>query len=203
QDLLLINSCCWPGFEGNTTPRLTLYHNKGNGTFEDVTEKMKLNVTLYGMGVAVGDYDNDGYVDVFITAVGGNRLFHNDKGQGFTDVTTRMGVGGPGGWPGGTKNFLDHKEPITFSTSATFLDYDGDGRLDLFVCNYVTWSPVLDKELGVRLDGTERPYAQPELFKGAQCVLYRNRDGKSLHAVGKETDIDVSDAEAGRHTAPP
>src|SRR5205823_2224620 len=125
--------------EESDRPTLKLYRNKGKGVFEDVTASMRLDVTMYGMGVTVGDFDNDGWVDVFVTGVGGNRLFHNDKGRGFTDVTERMRVGGAGGWPKGAGNFLDHKEPITFSTSATFFDYDGDGRLDLFVCNYITW----------------------------------------------------------------
>src|SRR5262249_30053170 len=96
QDLLLIDSCSWPGSWGKGTRGQKLYRNKGNGTFENATGKMKLTVTLYGMGVAVGDYDNDGYPALFIPAVGGNRLFHNDKGQGFTDVTDKMRAGGPG-----------------------------------------------------------------------------------------------------------
>src|SRR5204863_1780184 len=113
------------------------YRNKGDGTFEDVTEKAGLKVKMYGMGVACGDFDNDGWIDVFITGVGGNRLFRNERGR-FVDVTDRMKVGGPGGWNKAeqAKDFLKHGEPLTFSTSATFLDYDGDGRLDLFVCNY-------------------------------------------------------------------
>ncbi|HKB40934.1 MAG TPA: CRTAC1 family protein, partial [Gemmataceae bacterium] len=194
QDLLLIDSCYWPGHEGTGKPGLRLYRNKGNGTFEDVTEKMKLNVTLYGMGVAVGDYDNDGYPDVFITAVGGNRLFHNDRGQGFTDVTDRMGVGGPGGWPAGTKNFLEHKDPITFSTSATFLDYDGDGRLDLFVCNYVTWSPTRDLSQSFTLVGGTRAFGPPTSFDGAQCFLYRNA-GDHFEDVSEKAGIQVWEKE--------
>jgi hypothetical protein len=194
QDLLFVDSCSWPGSEGKGTPCLKLYRNKGNGTFEDVTNQMKLNVTLYGMGVAVGDYDNDGYPDVFITGVGGNRLFHNDQGKGFSDVTDKMRVGGPGGWPKGAKNFLEHKDPITFSTSATFLDYDGDGRLDLFVCNYVTWSPTRDLGQSFTLDGKTRAYGPPRAFEGAQCFLYRNA-GDHFEDVSEQAGIQVWEKE--------
>src|SRR5258708_36628846 len=96
QDILFINSCPWPGHphEG-PMPTMALYRNKGDGTFEDVTEKMGLNIPLYGMGVTVGDYDNDDYPDIFITAIGKNRLFHNEKGKKFRELTDEAGVGGP------------------------------------------------------------------------------------------------------------
>ncbi|HMC89613.1 MAG TPA: VCBS repeat-containing protein [Gemmataceae bacterium] len=151
QDILFVNSCFWPGYENRRQPppTLALYRNKGDGTFEDVTASAGLAVTLYGMGVTVGDYDNDGWPDLFITAVGGNRLFHNEcnshGGRRFVDVTAIAGVGGPGGWPALTgSDFLKQEAPLNFSSSAAFLDYDGDGRLDLFVCNYVRWSPAFD-----------------------------------------------------------
>src|SRR5262249_13035747 len=138
-DLLLINSCPWPGHEETSKPppTLALYRNKGDGIFEDVTAACGLAVTMYGMGVTVGDYDNDGWQDLFIPGVGGNRLFRNVPGEGgrrFVDVTREAGVGGPGGWPTTGNDFLQSKAPITFSSSAAFLDYDGDGLLDLFVC---------------------------------------------------------------------
>src|SRR4051794_12805986 len=159
-DLLFVNSCDWPGHE-SPGPRPTphLYHNLGGGKFKDVTADVGLDATLYGMGVAVGDYDNDRYPDLFITGVGGNRLFRNVEappgkgvnGRTFKDVTETARVAGPGGWPGAgtsprveTRGFLDRDRPLCFSTSAAFLDYDGDGLLDLFVCNYVTWSPADD-----------------------------------------------------------
>ena len=97
-DLLLINSRPWPGeLAGQPPPTMALYRNKGDGTFEDVTEKMGLNVPLFGMGVCVGDYDNDGWTDIFITALGGCKLFRNDGGKRFVDVTAEAGVGGAGG----------------------------------------------------------------------------------------------------------
>src|SRR5262249_8985330 len=132
---------------------------------------------LYGMGVTVGDYDNDGWPDLFITGVGGNRLFHNEGGPGgrrFVDVTRKAEVGGPGGWPAAyVGDFLQQETPLVFSTSAAFLDYDGDGRLDLFVCNYVTWSPAIDLKHEFKIAGA-RSYRSPRGFEGAQCFLYRN-----------------------------
>jgi hypothetical protein len=189
QDILFINSCYWPGHEGKGKPTLQLYRNNHDGTFTDVTKKAGLDVTLYGMGVAVGDYDNDGWPDVFITAVGGNRLFRNDKGK-FIDVTAAMGVGGPGGWPAGGGNFLDHKELINWSSSATFVDYDGDGKLDLFVCNYVAWSPSLDVNQPFTLTGSVRAFGPPRAFEGTVCFLYRNT-GKGFEDVSERTGVQM------------
>ena len=122
QDLLLVNSCYWPGHipEGQRQPTPSLYHNDGHGSFIDVTKGSGLEVTCYGMGVAIGDYDNDGLDDIFITAVGGNHLFHNIGRGKFQEVTLEAGVGG---------------STNDWSTGATFIDYDNDGKLDLFVCN--------------------------------------------------------------------
>ena len=158
-DLLFVNSCYWPGYEkAGAAPTLALYHNLGGGKFEDVTAASGLAVTMYGMGVTVGDYDNDGWPDVFITGVGGNRLFHNEPAPGggrrFRDVTAEAGVGGPGGWPKASDgDFLSRKAPLPFCTSASFLDYDGDGLLDLFVCSYVTWSPDYDLHANFNVAG--------------------------------------------------
>src|SRR5262249_55228767 len=159
----------WPGHEGKgKAPTLRLYRNDSQGgeiRFTDVTEQYGLDVTMYGMGVTVGDYDNDGWPDVFVTGVGGNRLFRNVGGPRFRDVTGQAGVGGPGGWPAGVGDFLAWDRPVTWSTSAAWLDYDGDGRLDLFVCNYVTWSPDYDLKLEAVLAGTtESAYAPPFAF---------------------------------------
>src|SRR5262249_6893900 len=130
QDLLFINSTWWPGHRPAGKPPMTmsLYRNDGKGHFTDVTEGSGVDVALYGMGVAVGDYDNDGLPDVFVTCVGGNHLFHNEGKGKFQEVTQGAGVGGANdGW----------------STSAAWIDYDNDGKLDLFVCNYVRWSPEI------------------------------------------------------------
>jgi hypothetical protein len=203
-DLLFINSCWWPGYEkkGEKPPTMALYRNKGDGTFEDVTEAAGLALTFYGQGATVGDYDNDGWPDVFVTAVGGNHLFHNEpvdpndpkKGRHFVEVTQQAGVGGPGGWPAKLQgDFLSWKEPITWSTSASFLDYDGDGRLDLFVCNYVTWSPERDLALGANLAGANvRAYGPPTGFEGAQCILYRNLGGGKFEDVSAKAGIHVT-----------
>ncbi|MGH9647140.1 MAG: FG-GAP repeat domain-containing protein, partial [Bryobacteraceae bacterium] len=154
-DILLVNGADWPGHpRRNTTSRtstMRLYRNNRNGTFTDVTEKAGLAVPMYGMGVAVADYDNDGFPDIFVTAVGQSRLFHN-TGQGrFVDVTEKAGLGGRD----------------SFSTSAMWFDYDRDGRLDLFVCNYVKLSAEHDVFCSV--DGTHKSYCTPEAYHGSTC----------------------------------
>ena len=170
QDLLLINSTYWPGHRppgAQSTPP-ALYRNDGTGRFEDVTRGSGLDVDLYGMGVAVGDYDNDGRVDVFISAVGPNRLFHNEGNGTFRDVSTQAGVqGGAADW----------------GSSCAWFDYDNDGDLDLFVANYVQWSREIDFEVNYRLDGIGRAYGPPMNFPGTFPFLYRN-DGQ-----GKFTDV--------------
>src|SRR5262249_2975301 len=150
-DILFINSCYWPGFEKEgKAPTLALYRNKGNFQFEDVTEKVGLNITMYGMGVTVGDYDNDGWPDIFVTAVGGNRLFHNEPdgngGRKFGEGTAKAGdLADDRSWPDVKgDDFLAHAKPISFPSSAAWVDFDNDGKLDIVVCNYVTWSPKFD-----------------------------------------------------------
>jgi enediyne biosynthesis protein E4 len=183
QDLLLINSTYWPGHEpaGAATPTSVLYRNDGRGHFEDVTANSGLDVNLYGMGVAVGDYDNDGWADVFISAVGSNRLFHNEKGS-FRDVTKQAGVvGGPNSW----------------STSCGWFDYDNDGDLDLFVANYVRWSKETDLDLNCTLLGDGRAYCRPDAFEGAFPYLYRN-DGQGRFAdVSADLGVQVRDRQSG------
>src|SRR5215470_7141685 len=126
-DILLVNGRDWPGHGGKATT-LKLYHNNGNGTFTDVTAKAGLAISLYGMGVAIADYDNDGFDDIFVTALGQSHLFHNNGTGTFTDVTASAGMSGIN----------------EFSTSAAWVDYDRDGKLDLLVGNYVQWSPEAD-----------------------------------------------------------
>jgi len=155
-DIFLVNGMDWPGHvKARSTPKL--YHNNHDGTFTDVTRKAGLDVELYGLGVAVGDYDNDGFDDLFLTAYGQNRLFHNNGNGTFTDVTQKAGLLGP-------------KE---FSTSAAWVDYDKDGHLDLVVANYVQWSPQSD--LYCTLDGKSKSYCTPESYKGASVRLWHNR----------------------------
>jgi hypothetical protein len=162
-DLLFVNSKRWPGRPG---PRSVhgFYRNNGDGTFTDVTRGSGLDVEMYGLGVAAADYDNDGRTDVYLTGLGGNRLFRNQGGGRFTDVTARAGVGGGG-----------------FGTSAAFFDYDKDGKLDLFVCNYVEWS--IEKDLFCTLDGTNKSYCTPESYKGQSPALYRNRGDGAFEDV--------------------
>jgi hypothetical protein len=200
QDLLLINSCAWPGHEDKQqpVPTLALYHNRGDGTFEEVTQAVGLDIVMYGMGITVGDYDNDGWPDLFITGVGGNRLFHNECGRRFVDVTRKAGVRGPGGWPEAQiGDFLQQETPLVFSSSAAFLDYDGDGRLDLFVCNYVKWSPAIDLKHGI---ADARTYGPPRGFEGTHCFLYRNLGSGRFEDVSARAGIQVSDPD-GRPVA--
>ena len=162
QDILLINSKNFPGRSGAPT-HPALYRNNGNGTFSDVTKQAGLAVELYGFGVAAADFDNDGRTDIYITALGPNRLFKNAGGR-FVDVTARAGVGDPG-----------------FSTSAMWFDYDRDGRLDLFVANYVEWSE--DRDLFCTLDGKTKSYCTPESYKGQSSSLYRNKGDGTFENV--------------------
>ncbi len=173
QDLLFINSTYWPGHlpEGKKPPTMALYHNDGHGHFTDSTSGSGLDVSFYGMGVAIGDYDNDGLDDVFVTAVGGNHLFHNEGHGKFREVTLEAGVGG---------------STNDWSTCAAFIDYDNDGRLDLFVGSYVKWSREIDAEVGYKIDGRTRAYGQPMNFTGAFPHLYHN-DGQ-----GRFSDVSAS-----------
>jgi hypothetical protein len=202
QDLLFVDGRPWPGSPAAASaPHLVLYRNRGNGTFEDVTVQAGLDESVYGMGVAVGDIDNDGFPDLFVTGVGGNHLFHNQPGNGggrrFQEVTAEAGVGGPGGWPGhaDTREFLAWSKSIALASSATFLDYDGDGRLDLFVCFYVDWSPAKDLAINSSLTGIGRSYLQPTQFEGALCKLYRNVDGSHFRDVSAESGVEVVERE--------
>ncbi len=168
QDLLLVNSMHWPwrDRDGAAPATSALYRNDGSGFFEDVSASTGLDVTLYGMGVATGDFDNDGWVDIYITAVGENRLFRNRAGQRFEDVTREAGVGG---------NAAD------WGTSAAFVDYDRDGDLDLFAANYVRWSRDIDFEVDYQLTGIGRAYGPPTNYAGTQSYLFRN-DGNGRFA---------------------
>jgi len=169
-DIFLVNGMDWPGHgQKHTTPKL--YHNNHDGTFTDVTHKAGLDVEMYGMGVAVGDYDNDGYDDLFVSAYGQNRLFHNNGNGTFTDVTQKAGLQGP-------------KE---FSTSAAWVDYDKDGHLDLVVANYVQWTPETD--LYCTLDGKVKSYCTPESYKGTAVRLWHNRGDGTFEEVTQKAGL--------------
>jgi hypothetical protein len=164
QDILLVNGMDWPGHTKQRST-LALYRNNRNGTFTDVTRAAGLDVEMYGMGVAVGDWNNDGFPDVLITCVGQNRLFRNTGKGTFVDVTQASGLGGRTG----------------FSTSAIWVDFDRDGYLDLFVCNYVKWSP--EHDVFCSLDGKQKSYCTPEAYRGDTCWLFRNRGNGTFEDV--------------------
>jgi hypothetical protein len=169
-DILLVNGCDWPGHT-RTRSTLALYRNNRNGTFTDVTARAGLAVEMYGMGVAIADYNNDGFPDILITAVGQNRLFRNTGKGAFVDVTEKSGLGGRNG----------------FSTSALWFDYDRDGLLDLFVCNYVQWSPEHDVFCSV--DGKNKSYCTPEAYHGSTCWLFRNRGNGTFEDVTAKSGV--------------
>ena len=197
-DLLLVNGRPWPGDDRGAAPTMALYRNKGDGTFDDVTKAVGLDMPLYGMGVAVGDFDNDGLPDLVITALGGCRLFRNTKDAAgtnrFIDVTAQSGdLGKPANWPDAVGDaFFAWDRPIAFPTSAAFLDYDKDGRLDLFVCNYVVWSPKLDLSKPFSLGKFGRAYGPPQQFDGTHCQLFRNEGDGRFKDVSKQAGIEVN-----------
>jgi hypothetical protein len=164
QDILLINGMDWPGHKRRRST-LRLYRNNRNGTFTDVTKIAGLDVEMYGMGVAVGDYNNDGFPDIFITCVGQSRLFRNTGKGAFVEATRTSGLFGRQG----------------LSTSALWFDYDRDGFLDLFVCNYVRWSP--ENDVFCSLDGTHKSYCTPEAYRGDTCWLFHNRGNGTFEDV--------------------
>jgi hypothetical protein len=169
-DIFLVNGTDWPGNgQKHTTPKL--YHNNRDGTFTDVTHKAGLDVEMYGLGVAVGDYDNDGYDDLFVTAYGQSRLFHNNGNGTFTDVTQKAGLAGV-------------KE---FSTSAAWVDYDKDGRLDLVVGNYVQWSP--ENDLYCTMDGKSKSYCTPESYRGTSVRLWHNNGNGTFSDVTQKAGL--------------
>jgi hypothetical protein len=155
QDILLVNGMDWPGHKRQRST-LKLCRNNRNGTFSDVTRSAGLDLEMYGMGVAVGDYDNDGYPDILVTCVGQNVLFKNTGKGTFRDVTKASGLGGR----------------QAFSTSALWFDFDRDGLLDLFVCNYVKWSP--EHDVFCSPDGKNKSYCTPEAYRGETCWLFHN-----------------------------
>lgn len=182
QDLILVNATTWPDSRSKEAGAPTsLYRNDGSGSFEDITRSAGIGLEIYGTGIAVGDYDDDGWIDVFVSAVGKNHLMRNRKGR-FVDVTQSAGVaGGSAAW----------------STGAAFLDYDNDGDLDLFVCNYVEWSKEIDYAIDYRLTGVGKAYGPPVNYAGTHSYLYRNNGDGTFKDVSSEAGIQVSNAATG------
>jgi hypothetical protein len=168
QDILLVNSKDWTPRGHKSTA--ALYRNNRNGTFTDVTAGSGLDIEIYGMGVAVGDYDNDGRDDVYITALDGDHLFHNEGGGKFKDVTKAAGIAN-----------------ANFGTSAAWVDFDRDGKLDLFVANYVQWSR--DVDLWCSLDGATKSYCTPESYKGTSSRLFHNLGNGRFEDVAAKAGV--------------
>jgi hypothetical protein len=170
QDILLINGSDWPGHKRQRST-MRLYRNNRNGTFTDVTRAAGLDVEMYGMGVAVGDYNNDGFPDILVTCVGQNRLFRNTGKGTFIDVTQKSGLA----------------NRTALSTSAMWIDYDRDGFLDLFVCNYVKWSA--EHDINCSFDGRHKSYCTPEAYRGETCWLFHNRGDGTFEDVTAASGI--------------
>ena len=169
-DIYLVNGTNWP--DGKKQPSLpALYRNNGNGTFTDVTKASGLAVEFYGMGVSSADYDNDGDCDLFVSALGPDRLFQNQGNGTFRDVTKSVGI----------------DDNDTYGTSAAFLDYDRDGNLDLFVANYVQWSR--ESDIWCSLDGETKSYCTPQAYKGTSPHLYRNKGNGTFEDVTQAAGI--------------
>jgi hypothetical protein len=182
QDLFLVNFRYWPDHPGDgSVPTQALYRNDGGGHFQDVSKEVGLAVETYGMGVAVGDYDGDGWDDLFLSSLKANHLFHNEHGH-FREVTDAAGVAG---------------RDDMWTTGAAFFDYDGDGDLDLFALNYVSWTREADLEIDFRLAGLGRAYGAPNNFTGTDSYLYRNDGDGHFTDVSGAAGIQVHDPVSG------
>lgn len=184
QDLFFVNATRWPHAPGDS-PRgtLALYANDGHGNFVDVSRQRGIDHSLYGTGVAIGDYDGDGDRDIFVSAVGSNLLLRSENGgQTFTDVTEEAGVaGGSDQW----------------SSSCGFVDIDNDGDLDLVVTNYVRWSPEIDLALNYRLTGVGRAYGPPTNYEGTFLYLYRNDGDGRFSDISASSGVEISNPATG------
>src|SRR5271170_1585361 len=170
QDIFFVNSMDWPGHKSGGKSFPALYHNNHDGTFTDVTKEAGLAVETYGQGCAVGDYDNDGFDDLYLTTVGSNHLYHNLGNGKFADVTAKAGVADPG-----------------FSSSAIWFDYDNDGKLDLFVTHYITWSIETDQYCS--LDNKNKSYCTPQTYKGESATLFHNRGDGTFENVTQRAGL--------------
>lgn len=180
QDVIFINSKKWDWSPdaGNAPGKLSAWQNMGGMRFEDVTEAIGLDISIYGMGAAVGDFDNDGDSDLYVSAVGSNLLLRNDGGK-FVNITEKAAVAG---------NASD------WGSSCGWLDYDNDGDLDLFVCNYVVWSRETDVAQESIFAGNEQGYGRPDQFTGAFPYLFRNDGDEKFSDVSAEAGIRVLNA---------
>jgi enediyne biosynthesis protein E4 len=184
QDLLLLNSGHWPWQDPGRQPEnmLALFDNDGAGRFARAIAVSGLEFFGYGMGLAVGDYDNDGWVDLFVTGVGTNALLRNLGGGRFEDVTDKVGIrSGPQDW----------------GTSCAWLDFDNDGDLDLFVCHYLRWSREIDFEANYQLPGIGRAYGQPWNFPSTFPSLYRNEGDGTFRDVSEASGVQVRNRVTG------
>lgn len=173
-DLVLVN-CAPFGNTGSTSgPTAALYHNRQDGTFENRTAGSGLDVTMYGQGVSAADYDGDGDPDLFITCLGANHLFQNNGKGRFKDVTPAV--------------LADGTERWRWHTGSAWLDYDRDGRPDLFVARYVRWTPETDQFCGI--PGGLKRYCPPWKYTGERCSLYRNLGGGQFQDVSEATGVD-------------
>lgn len=172
-DFYLVNGAATRVSSPNRPLRSALYRNNGDGSFSDITDKAGVGaVGLFGMGVAVGDYDNDGFPDLFVLGYGRCILYHNNADGTFTDVTARAGVENPGRW----------------ASSAAWFDYDNDGRLDLVIANYVDWSPDRNFYCGDQGPGM-RSYCHPDDFRGQPPALYHNNGDGTFTDVSKSSGL--------------
>ena len=189
-DLFFVSGTAWPWRPSamGGPPTCALYHNDGAGHFTDVTREAGLDVTMLGMGVAVGDYDGDGWPDLFVTGIGGNRLFHNQGNGRFVDVTDAAGVRGD-----------DH----VWSTGAVWIDIFGEGRLDLVVCNYARWSRETDLEGAFAAENAGPSYTAPAGFVGVFPSVYRNLGNGRFAEVSAKTGLNRLDRQTGFPRAQP
>jgi hypothetical protein len=172
DDILFVNGTSWSHAKSKSKATQALFQNDGTGRFTDVTEESGLNHRFYGMGVAIGDVDNDGDKDVFFSAVGKNHYFRNQNGK-FEELTEGVGLSG---------------QDDAWSTGCGFFDFDNDGDLDLFVCNYVTWNREIDMKINFTMNGTDRAYGPPTQYRGSHSYLYRN-DGGRFTDVSEQAGI--------------
>jgi hypothetical protein len=184
QDLIFVNSGQWPWQDAGGEPEnmLTAYVNDGTGGFAPAPADSGLEFHGYGMGLAVGDYDNDGWVDLFVSGVGTNALLRNLGGGQFRDVTRDAGI---------------HCAPQDWGTSCAWFDFDNDGDLDLFVCRYLRWSKEIDFEANYQLPGIGRAYGQPWNFPSTFPALFRNDGGGAFRDISTESGVQVRNRVTG------